>query len=266
MSWRLELEESCYKNKLHNCQYCWPILESHKKRKFVEDRIGFGFRYFERGTKEIDFWESQEIHVKTTKPNHSSQLSACACSSSQLLNMLLSILRRLKGPKKTWNRHKLTLPHSDNLIMSLNYLDESDTDEEGGKVSKCYSEIEISTAQMRSSDLKGAVMKSSGFHILSMLSRVKSFDNFSRYLPIALRNAWQVVSIWTTPFIRNDACSGGKCCVFIGKLWGGLASLYWCIGCIKSCWSAKRSYHIIEQKRYIHQLKEVRVISDISCE
>ena len=41
--------DSCYKNKLHNCQYCWPILESHKKRKFVEDRIGFGFRYFERG-------------------------------------------------------------------------------------------------------------------------------------------------------------------------------------------------------------------------
>lgn len=48
--------------------------------------------------------------------------------------------------------------------MSLSYLDESDTDDEGGKVSKCYSEIEISTAQMRSSDLKGAVIKSFGFY------------------------------------------------------------------------------------------------------
>ena len=149
--------------------------------------------------------------------------------------------------------------------MSLSYLDESDTDEEGGKVSKCFSEIEISTAQMRSSDLKGAEMRSFDLHILPMLSRVKNFYNFTWYLPTALRYAWQVVSIWTTPFIRNDACSGGKCCVFIGKLSWGLASLYWCVGCIKSCRSTERSYHIIEQKRYIHQLKEVRKISDKSC-
>lgn len=42
--------------------------------------------------------------------------------------------------------------------MSLSYLDESDTDEEGAKVTKCYSETEISEAQLKSSNLKGRIL------------------------------------------------------------------------------------------------------------
>ena len=42
--------------------------------------------------------------------------------------------------------------------MSVSYLDESDTDEEGAKVTKCYSEIEISEAQLKCSNLKGRLL------------------------------------------------------------------------------------------------------------
>ena len=42
--------------------------------------------------------------------------------------------------------------------MSLSYLDESDTDEEGAKVNKCYTEIEISEAQLKCSNLKGRIL------------------------------------------------------------------------------------------------------------
>ena len=63
--------------------------------------------------------------------------------------------------------------------MSLSYLDESDTDEEGGKVSKCYSEIEISEAQSKCSDLKGTVMTKAIFRLLSALWEVKNFVDCS---------------------------------------------------------------------------------------
>ena len=39
--------------------------------------------------------------------------------------------------------------------MSLNYLDESDTDEEDTKLSKDFTEIQIAEAQLRCSALKG---------------------------------------------------------------------------------------------------------------
>lgn len=62
---------------------------------------------------------------------------------------------------RQWNHHKSTVTEHSFLkgfSMSVSYLDESDTDEEGAKVTKCYSEIEISEAQLKCSNLKGRLL------------------------------------------------------------------------------------------------------------